>query len=38
VPAYPASHGCVRMMARDAPLMYAFATYGTPVDVVREYA
>jgi len=23
-------------MARDAPLMYAFATYGTPVDVVRE--
>jgi len=38
VPAYPASHGCVRMMARDAPLMYAFATYGTPVDVVREFA
>jgi hypothetical protein len=38
VPSYPASHGCVRMMARDAPLMYAFATYGTPVDVVREYA
>jgi Sporulation and spore germination/L,D-transpeptidase catalytic domain/Putative peptidoglycan binding domain len=36
VPAYPASHGCVRMMARDAPLMYAFATYGTPVDVLRE--
>ncbi len=36
VPAYPASHGCVRMMARDAPLMYAFATYGTPVDVIRE--
>jgi len=34
VPAYPASHGCVRMMARDAPLMYAFATYGTAVDVV----
>ena len=36
VPAYPASHGCVRMTARDAPLMYAFATYGTPVDVIRE--
>jgi Sporulation and spore germination/L,D-transpeptidase catalytic domain/Putative peptidoglycan binding domain len=35
VPAYPASHGCVRMMARDAPLMYAFATQGTPVDVLR---
>lgn len=36
VPTYPASHGCVRMMSRDAPLMYAFATHGTPVDVVRE--
>jgi hypothetical protein len=34
VPAYPASHGCVRMMARDAPLLYAFATQGTPVDVI----
>jgi hypothetical protein len=38
VPSYPASHGCVRMMARDAPLMYAFATHGTPVDVVWEPA
>ena len=38
VPAYPASHGCVRMMARDAPLMYAFATYGTPVDVLWRQA
>ena len=38
VPAYPASHGCVRMMARDAPLMYAFATSGTPVDVLRGRA
>ena len=38
VPAYAASHGCVRMMARDAPLMYAFATSGTPVDVIpRTY-
>jgi hypothetical protein len=36
VPSYPASHGCVRMMARDAPLMYAFATRGTPVDVLWE--
>ncbi len=35
VPAYAASHGCVRMMARDAPLMYAFATSGTPVEVLR---
>ena len=38
VPSYPASHGCVRMMARDAPLMYAFATSGTPVDVLRGRA
>ena len=38
VPAYPASHGCIRMMARDAPLMYAFATYGTPVDVLWRRA
>jgi hypothetical protein len=38
VPAYPVSHGCVRMMARDAPLMYAFATRGTPVDVLWEPA
>jgi len=38
VPAYPASHGCVRMMGRDAPLMYAFATTGTPVDVLRGRA
>jgi L,D-transpeptidase-like protein/sporulation and spore germination protein/putative peptidoglycan binding protein len=38
VPAYPASHGCVRMTARDAPLMYAFATTGTPVDVLRGRA
>jgi hypothetical protein len=38
VPAYAASHGCVRMMARDAPLMYAFARSGTPVDVIRGRA
>ena len=38
VPSYPASHGCVRMMARDAPLMYAFATSGTPVDVIQGRA
>jgi hypothetical protein len=38
VPSYPASHGCVRMMARDAPVMYAFASSGTPVDVLRGRA
>jgi hypothetical protein len=38
VPTYPASHGCIRMMARDAPRMYAFAVHGTPVDVLWERA
>jgi L,D-transpeptidase catalytic domain/Sporulation and spore germination/Putative peptidoglycan binding domain len=38
VPAYPASHGCVRMLAQDAPVMYAFATQGTRVDVLRGAA
>lgn len=33
VPAYPASHGCVRVNRFDAPLLYAFASYGTPVRV-----
>ena len=36
VPTYPASHGCIRMTARDAPQMYAFAVHGTPVDVLWE--
>jgi hypothetical protein len=31
VPSYPASHGCVRVPAADAPSVYAFAGYGTPV-------
>lgn len=31
VPAYPASHGCVRMPLADAPFVYAGATVGTPV-------
>ena len=34
VPAFPASHGCVRIPASDAPAVYAFARVGTPVDVV----
>ena len=33
VPAYPASHGCVRLPAGEAPRVYAFAEYGTPVFV-----
>ncbi len=31
VPAYPASHGCVRMTSWDAPWMFAFLSVGTPV-------
>jgi hypothetical protein len=35
VPAYPASHGCVRVPRDDAPLVYAFAALHTPVKVLR---
>ncbi|HEY7380307.1 MAG TPA: L,D-transpeptidase family protein [Gaiella sp.] len=34
VPAYPASHGCVRVNSFDATMFYDFATYGTPVRVL----
>jgi hypothetical protein len=34
VPAYPASHGCTRVPAPEAPVVYDFATIGTTV-VVR---
>jgi hypothetical protein len=34
VPIYPASHGCVRVNRYDAPFLYDFATYGTPVVVL----
>jgi hypothetical protein len=33
VPEYPASHGCVRLPAGDAPRVYLFAEIGTPVHV-----
>jgi lipoprotein-anchoring transpeptidase ErfK/SrfK len=33
VPAYPASHGCVRLPAPEAPRVYEFAVQGTPVYV-----
>ena len=33
VPAYPASHGCVRLPAGEANRVYAFAEVGTPVHV-----
>ena len=33
VPAYPASHGCVRVPAPEAPWAYSFLVMGTPVIV-----
>jgi glycine betaine/choline ABC-type transport system substrate-binding protein/lipoprotein-anchoring transpeptidase ErfK/SrfK len=33
VPAFPASHGCARIPAPEAPVVYAFATVGTVVNV-----
>jgi lipoprotein-anchoring transpeptidase ErfK/SrfK len=33
VPAYPASHGCVRLSAPEAQRVYSFAVQGTPVFV-----
>jgi len=33
LPGYPASHGCVRLPANIAPLIYAKVKVGTPVDV-----
>jgi hypothetical protein len=33
VPAYPASHGCLRVPIPDAPAIYAWIRIGTPVDV-----
>jgi photosystem II stability/assembly factor-like uncharacterized protein len=33
VPAYPASHGCVRLSRPEAPWVYEFAAMGTPVYV-----
>lgn len=33
VPAYSASHGCIRIGYPEAPLVYAFATMGTVVQV-----
>jgi hypothetical protein len=34
VPAYPASHGCVRIPLTEASTVYAFARLGVPVRVV----
>jgi lipoprotein-anchoring transpeptidase ErfK/SrfK len=33
VPAYPASHGCVRVSLGDADWLYARVGIGTPVNV-----
>ena len=36
VPTYAASHGCLRVPIPDAPAIYAWLRYGTPVDVYNE--
>jgi hypothetical protein len=38
VPAYPASHGCIRVNRFDAPRLYEFAAHGTPVTVLAASA
>ena len=38
VPAYAASHGCVRVNRYDAQMLFGFAETGTPVDVFDEAA
>jgi peptidoglycan hydrolase-like protein with peptidoglycan-binding domain len=36
VPTYAASHGCLRVPIPDAPAIYGWVRYGTPVDVYNE--
>jgi lipoprotein-anchoring transpeptidase ErfK/SrfK len=36
VPAYPASHGCVRQSSTVASWTYAFAYVGMPVKVIAD--
>jgi peptidoglycan hydrolase-like protein with peptidoglycan-binding domain len=36
VPTYAASHGCVRVNRYDAPIVFDFAAYGTPVSVLAS--
>ncbi len=36
VPTYAASHGCLRVPIPDAPAIYGWVRYGTPVDVYYE--
>ncbi|HEY1832969.1 MAG TPA: L,D-transpeptidase family protein [Solirubrobacteraceae bacterium] len=36
VPTYAASHGCLRVPIPDAPAIYVWVQYGTPVDVYFE--
>jgi peptidoglycan hydrolase-like protein with peptidoglycan-binding domain len=36
VPTYAASHGCLRVPIPDAPTIYGWVRYGTPVDVYNQ--
>ena len=33
LPGYAASHGCVRLPSPEAPVVWDFATFGTPVSI-----
>jgi lipoprotein-anchoring transpeptidase ErfK/SrfK len=38
LPGYPASHGCIRLLERDAIWLYEWGEGGTPLLVVGQYA
>lgn len=36
LPGYPASHGCIRLLAKMAPLFFEATPHGTPVEVMAN--
>jgi hypothetical protein len=38
LPGYPASHGCIRLLERDAIWMHEWGEAGTPLVIVGQYA
>jgi hypothetical protein len=38
LPGYPASHGCIRLLERDAIWIYEWAESGTPLVIAGQYA
>lgn len=37
LPGRPASHGCVRMPSKTAPIVYSLVEKGTPVEIVEQF-